>query len=280
MVPVYSSSVARRIRLIAVAAWLVAIAVGGASLGASPASAAGETRPKVVVVVGPVGSKTAHFKERANEVARLAADRGARVIRIYSPYATWARVKKAAQGANMLVYLGHGNGWPSPYGPFQKRTKDGMGLNRVGGEGNRNHKYWGEGYIASEIDLAPNAVVLLMGACYTAGNPEWGDPAPSKSVAKARVDNYGAGFLRAGARVVVAEVLGRPHYLVNGLFGTNKSMAEIFWSAPNAVASYRIAFQSDRTPGKRALMDPNPHIKGTYWRSIIGDLSMRAGAWR
>jgi hypothetical protein len=27
-------------------------------------------------------------------------------------------------------------------------------------------------------------------------------------------------------------------------------------------------------------MDPNPRIKGTYWRSIIGDLAMPAGAWR
>jgi hypothetical protein len=27
-------------------------------------------------------------------------------------------------------------------------------------------------------------------------------------------------------------------------------------------------------------MDPNPKIKGTYWRSIVGDLSMTAGEWR
>jgi hypothetical protein len=27
-------------------------------------------------------------------------------------------------------------------------------------------------------------------------------------------------------------------------------------------------------------MDPNPKIKGTYWRSVIGDLSMKASAWR
>lgn len=279
MVPV-DRLASRGSRTVAACAVALAVAIAGLALGAQPIAAAVNDRPKVVIVVGPVGSMTAGFKKRANEVATVAANQGARVIKVYSPNATWSRVKQAARGANMLVYMGHGNGWPSPYRPFQRKTKDGMGLNRVAGEGNNNHKYWGEAFIAAEIDLARNAVVLLMGACYSAGNPEWGDRAPTKAVAKARVDNYGAGFLRTGARVVVAEVLGRPHYLINGLFDTNKSMAEIFWSAPNAVGQYRIQFQSDRTPGRRALMDPNPRIKGTYWRSIIGDLAMRAADWR
>ena len=31
-------------------------------------------------------------------------------VEIYSPNATWSKVKAAAQGANVLIYLGHGNG--------------------------------------------------------------------------------------------------------------------------------------------------------------------------
>ena len=33
----------------------------------------------------------------------------------------------SSQGANLFIYLGHGNGWPSPYGPFERYTKDGLG---------------------------------------------------------------------------------------------------------------------------------------------------------
>ena len=84
---------------------------------------------KVVVVVGPVGSKTSEYKTSAKYYASIARSYGASVTEIYSPYATWSKVKAAAQGANLLIYLGHGNGYPSPYGAFQRYTKDGIGLN-------------------------------------------------------------------------------------------------------------------------------------------------------
>jgi hypothetical protein len=271
------ASSGRAPRAVVISVLAVALAVGG--LAAAP-QAAEAAQQKVVVVVGPTGSMTSYFKRVANEVAAQAASYGANVIKIYSPYATWGRVKQAAQGANLLVYLGHGNGWPSPYRPFQTRTKNGMGLNATAGRGNYNHVYYGEAIIAREIRLAPDAVVLLMRLCYASGNPEWGQRAPTRSVAIQRVDNFGAGFLRAGARVVLAETLGRANYFLYGLFKTDRTMSDIFWSAPNAVKRYRIAFASERTPGKQALMDPNPRIKGTYWRSIIGDLAMPAGAWR
>ena len=255
------------------------LAVGGLAVHPHVAEA---SRQKVVIVVGPTGSLTSSFKRAGNAVASRAKELGAEVVKVYSPYATWARVKNATQGANMLVYLGHGNGWPSPYKPFQTRTKNGLGLNSAAGRGNYNHKYYGESYVRDGIRLANNAVVLLMKTCYAAGNPEWGKAAPTKSVAKERVDNYGAGFLRTGARVVISEILGSANYVLNGLFKTDRTMTEIFWSAPNAVKSYRIGpFAATRSPSwATAVMDPNPKIKGTYWRSIIGDLSMRASAWR
>ena len=130
---------------------------------------------------------------------------GASVVKIYSPNATWSKVKSQAQGANLLIYLGHGNGWPSPYKPYQPYTKDGLGLNKSSGNGNSNLKYWGEYYVRNYLHLAPNAVVILNHACYTAGSSEPGRADPSKSTAIKRVDNYGAGFLRTGAKAVFAE---------------------------------------------------------------------------
>jgi hypothetical protein len=149
---------------------LMAVAV--ASLGGLAAPQ--ETRAatvKVVVVVGPAGSSTAKYRDSARVYAKLARSYGASVTEIYSPYATWTKVKRAAQGANLLIYLGHGNGYPSPYGAFQRYTKDGMGLNATSGNGNYNVKYWGEYYIDRDIQMAKNAVVILNRLCYASGTP-------------------------------------------------------------------------------------------------------------
>jgi len=169
----------------------LAVALGAA---AHPSPAAAASSIKVVIVVGPVGSSTASYISSAKRYATLARGYGAKVTEIYSPNATWTKVKAALQGANLLIYLGHGNGWPSPYGPFQKLTKDGLGLNRVAGAGNSNTKYWGEYYIDRDIQMAKNAIVILNRLCYASGNSEWGSANPTKSTAIKRVDNFGAGF--------------------------------------------------------------------------------------
>ncbi|HET7168605.1 MAG TPA: hypothetical protein VFI69_05340 [Candidatus Limnocylindrales bacterium] len=233
---------------------------------------------KVVVVVGPVGSKTAEYKTSARSYASLARSYGASVTEIYSPYATWSRVKSAAQGANLLIYLGHGNGYPSPYGAFQRYTKDGMGLNATSGNGNSNTKYFGEYYIDRDIQMASNAVVILNRLCYASGNSEWGSANPTKSTAIKRVDNYGAGFLRAGAKAVFAEAISSASYQIRALFRTNLSMNSILMNHPAASSARDFYFSSTRTSWARAHLDPP--LAGKYWRSVIGNLSLTAAQWR
>ena len=66
---------------------------------------------KVVVVVGPGRVPDLELHVPAPRTTRRPArSYGAAVTEIYSPYATWSKVKAAAQGANLLIYLGHGNG--------------------------------------------------------------------------------------------------------------------------------------------------------------------------
>ena len=182
---------------------LIAIAVAITALTFTP-PAADAAGPKVVIVVGPVGSLTASYISRAKEIAAQARGYGATVSEVYSPNATWARVKQVAQGANLFVYLGHGNGSPSPYGPFNAKKMDGLGLNPYAGSGNTTTAYYGEYYVGRDIHLAANAVVILNHLCYASGNSEPGKGRPSRAVARTRVDNYGAGFLKAGARTVFA----------------------------------------------------------------------------
>ena len=233
---------------------------------------------KVVVVVGPVGSSTADYRASAHTYATIARSYGAAVTEIYSPYATWTRVKAAAQGANLLIYLGHGNGYPSPYGVFQRYTKDGMGLNATSGNGNYNVKYWGEYYVDRDIQMARNAVVLLNRLCYASGNSEWGSANPTKATAIRRVDNFGAGFLRTGARAVFAEAINSiaPH--IRSLFATNRTMNSIFMAAPSASGVRDFYFTSTRTYWAKAHMDP-PQA-GKYWRSVVGNLNLYASQWR
>ena len=156
----------RKIRSLLISIFAALVVVTGATASAPEAHAA--TR-KVVIVVGPVGSATANYKDNARQLASLARSYGASVREIYSPYATWARVRDAAVGANVLIYLGHGNGWPSPHYPYSTSSKNGMGLNSSYGNGNSNTKYYGQDYML-KLDLASHSVVMLNRLCYASGN--------------------------------------------------------------------------------------------------------------
>ncbi len=240
----------------------------------APVLAASEA--KVVVVVGPVGSSTAHYKDDANQVVAEARRWTPNVVKVYTPNATWAKVKAAAQGASVLVYLGHGNGWPSIYAPFQTLTKNGLGLDPSTGADSTKTVYYGEQYIARDIRLAPNAVVLLYHLCYASGNTEPGLAVGSFAEARERVDNYGSGFIGAGARAVIAE--GHPAHpvvdAVRQLFTTNRTLESVFRSAPTARGNVLGPYPSERTPGLSFLMDPDSSAPSGFYRSIIGDLSL------
>jgi hypothetical protein len=269
------ASITRSVRL-AVFTLVASLVVGLGAMASPPETSAASI--KVVIVVGPVGSKTEEYRTSARYYARVARGYGATVTEIYSPYATWTKVKSALQGANMLIYLGHGNGYPSPYGSFQKYTKNGMGLNASSGNGNSNVKYWGEYYIDRDIQMAKNAVVLLNRLCYASGNSEWGAANPTKSTAIKRVDNYGAGFLRAGARVVFAEAIGSITHQIRALLTGGRSMEGVFTSHPDMSDARNFYVMSSRTSWAKMHLDPPK--AGKYWRSVIGDLRMTAAEFR
>jgi hypothetical protein len=255
---------------------LLALVGAIAALGVSPQPVAA-AKPKVVIVVGPVGSRTAEFRRDADKLARQARSYGARVVKVYSPWATWSRVVEASRGAKLLIYLGHGNGWPSPYGPFQPYTKNGLGLNPRGGASNHSVSYKGEHYVGQRLRLARGAVVLLHHLCYASGNSEGSAPTHDRAVAKARADNYARGFQAAGAKTVFAIGIEHPGYVLHGLFRTNRTMRQIFWSTPAATPGDRVVYEPKRSRGK-AILDPR---QGRYYfRSVVGALDLRASRWR
>ncbi len=231
-----------------------------------PAASAASGGPKVVIIVGATHGATAGYRADADEVYAEAIKYTSNVVKVYSPNATWSKVKSATKGASIVVYLGHGNGWPSPYTYDAKyTTKDGFGLNATAGAGDYNNKYYGEPYV-STLELAPNAVVILSHLCYASGNSEPGGAAPSVSTARKRVDNYGAGFLKA-AQAVIADGHGDASSYIRALFTTHASIDELWRAAPD-FHDHVSSFASSRTPGAIALTDTDSATAG-YYRSLV-----------
>ncbi len=108
---------------------------------------------------------------------------GATVTEIYSPNATWSRVKAAAEGANIFIYLGHGNGYPSPYGAFRPTDQGRARPQRDARPRQLQHTSTTARATSRRASSShQNAVVLLNHLCYASGNSEPGRANPTKSV--------------------------------------------------------------------------------------------------
>ena len=234
--------------------------------------------PKVVIVVGATHEATDSYRNYANQMYAEAIKYTPNVVKVYSPNATWKNVKAAAQGASILIYLGHGSGYPrDDSAVFNPDGHDGMGLNSPSNKSDYVAKYYGESYMANDIRLAKNAVVILSHLCFASGNSMSGDPEPTYSVAQQRIDNFASGFLRAGARTVIADVWnsGVIHY-IRSIFTTDQTIGNM-WSFSPSNHGHQMPFTPLRNPAYQAVMDPNNWTSGFY-RSIVGAFDMRTTA--
>ncbi|MFO1539768.1 MAG: FlgD immunoglobulin-like domain containing protein [Chloroflexota bacterium] len=252
-------------------------------------AAAGSGARKAAIIVGPASSSTAEYLAEGERIARQAEAVGMDVVRVFTPFATWKRVRAAANGAHLLVYLGHGNGWPSRYAPYQGATKNGFGLNPCEGTCGRTGptKYYGTDPVRAGIRLAPGAVVLLHRLCYASGNGE-GDEVPvfAHDLAIERVSGYAATFLAIGAAAVIAWGWPQRVDLPRALMRSDLTLDEIFRLSasdhPNAydgfIGSDDYYADSPVTPGARMHLDPHP--AHGHLRAITGDLELGAATWR
>ena len=254
--------------LVAAIASLVLASVIAPAVAAAPAADQGRTVAKVVVIVGAAGAATSRYRTQARSAAAVAREYTPDVTEIYSPNATWPAVRKALQGASLVIYMGHGNGWPSRYrDSLYPPSQNGFGLNPTAPGNDYSHQYFGEGPIADDIRLAKNAVVLMNHLCYASGNSEPGLAEGTVADAQQRVDNYAAGFIAAGAAAVVAEAYASPNNMVRAVLGGKRSIEAAWRGAPSA-NGHRFAFQSTRSPGYVAQMDPERTSSG-FSRSIV-----------
>ena len=245
---------------------------GGLAVAAQPVAATASSQAKVVIVVGATGSVTSSYRADADAAAAVFAKYTSNIVKVYSPNATIDAVQNAAQGANILVYLGHGSGYPNPYVSYlQPNADNGMGLNSSAGGGDSNTKYYGENYMAT-LNLAPNALVLLNHLCYASGDSEWGAGLPSLSTAMTRVDGYASGFLRGNARAVIAEGVNDLSSYIDAIFSTSQSV-DTMWKTYPGFHNHVSSWSSTRNAGYTSEIDPDlDHPAGDgdyYYRSLV-----------
>jgi hypothetical protein len=162
------------------------------------AALAGLPPLKAVLIVGPIDGDYGEWTnaEKANmdlAAGELSAN-GVAVHKFYAPNNNWAQIKAAAQGAHFLMYRGHGVYWSDYPNPI------------VGGFA-LHDSFISSDQIRSDLELAPNAIVMLYG-CFTAGSSSSDPGSISLEEARRRVAMYSDPFLDIGAAGYYADWFG------------------------------------------------------------------------
>jgi hypothetical protein len=175
--------------------------------GSSPQLSAATTLSlpalKAVVIVGPIdgsnGSWTNQEKANADLAANELSANGVTVYKFYTPNAKWDDIKAAANGAQFLIYRGHGIAWnTSPTPPVGGFDIDGP---------NGGNLLYSSADIQANLKLAPNAIVMIY-ACFAAGGSSTDTAVISSAEAIRRVGEYSAPFLALGASAYYSDWYG------------------------------------------------------------------------
>ena len=268
-------------RLLMFAATLT-LAVSGLGLPSVARAAAPIT---VAVIVGPVGDELTPVYLGLAEAAVIAAEtRGATVRRAFSPDASAEKVLAAVEGANIVVYFGHGIGTPNPYSDVpDPANTNGWGLNGPGAKGDHSDSwrdgtiaYYGEAWIAEHARPAPGWVMIYSNACYAPGASEGFDTPATEDVAVDRVEAYSrAPLAEMGASAYFAtDYFEGAAHLVSALIDDPQApYGEIFATEPRFVADgvsrHRIAAIEDA----EAWLHRSAYFenKVDYWYAFAGN---------
>ena len=276
---------------------VLAFALGLATLVASlglALPARGASPARVAVIVGPVGEELTPVYIALAEAAATAAEiRGATVARAYSPHATAAAVLAAVEGANIVIYLGHGVGSPNPYSDTPNAaTTNGWGLNGPNARGDHSDAwsdgtlaYYGEAWIAANARPAPGWVMIYSNACYAPGASEGFDTPADQQKAGARVSAYSrAPLAELGASAYFATDFyeGAAHLVGTLLDSPTLPYGEVFASEPRFDPDGLNRLPHDLVPGAETWLHRSAYFEGKvdYWYAFAGNpaASLAGGA--
>ncbi|HEY8178460.1 MAG TPA: hypothetical protein VIH19_07700 [Candidatus Limnocylindria bacterium] len=268
----------RLLRLTVLAVVLVAAALPFAS---SPAAA---RSLRVAVIVGPVGEKlTPQYIELAEMAADEAERGGATVMRAYSPKATPERVLRAVEGANIVIYFGHGTGFPNPYSEtLNPEVVNGWGLQGPGARGTHEDDlgkgrlaYYGEAWLAANAHPAPGFVMIYSNACYAPGASEGRLPKPDEREALTHVANYSRAAFAMGASAYYAiDFYGGAARLVHALLDqAHRPFADVFRSEPEFSPEALSRHAHPQVPETQIWLHRSAYFDGDvdYWYAFAGN---------
>ena len=252
------------------------------------ADAAEAAAQKVVVIVGPTAISESTYVGMADNVAATASAAGASVVKLYCSDATAARVASETAGANIIVYFGHGNGFPNPYttppytydeAQVYPAGTNGWGLARGGAScRDDNLQYYGEDWITANVKPAPGFTMIYSNACYTpgAGEDEAGRPTDER-MAWTRVGYYSRGVLGMGAGAYFASDLWRGSSSLVDLILRNPTMTygEIFKRASGYVAGGERPYVHPMRADRQVWLHRSGNWQGlqSWWYAFAGNPS-------
>jgi hypothetical protein len=155
---------------------------------------------KAVLIVGPQEASTSESIAGMKKIATLLKSEGVEVHSFFNKNTDWNKIKKAAKGASILVYDGHGN---------------------------ENYEFIldkviSKEKIATELKLKKNALVLFQSVCYGAGSSA-GDVNDIGIIeAEKRILNYAKIFVNNGVGCYFAiNTVGGAHNFLEDFFEGN-----------------------------------------------------------
>ena len=282
------------------AALIASLTIVSSLMAAAPAGAV-VTPQKVVIIVGPTGALTDNYRSKGDSIAAAAVAAGATAVKVYSPNATWANVKAAVNGANIIVYLGHGNGYPNPYNTGAEPTDrdNGWGLNRTTTNGDGDNwgstmvycgekallgtltsgstaqwAYCGGSTNTDGITPAPNWVMIYSNACYAPGASEGWDTPATEPVAMQRVRNYSYPGLVLGGGAYFATDMheGAPQLVDTILRNPGMAFGAIAENANGYDLSDQRHFAHPDLAGKRIwIQNTGTPTSGDYFLAYAGN---------
>ena len=240
----------------------------------------GGPEAKVVVVVGPVGSHNAHYKDDANEIVDRGEALHVNVVKLFTPERDLAAGQGRDAGRERVRVPRPRQRLAQHLRAVPDRDQERPRARSLDRRGRRRRPSTTARTTSGDnIRLAPNAVVLLYHLCYASGNTEPGlrsrhvrGLAGAGRQLRRRVHRRGrAGGLRRGPPGAPRRSHDAPAVHDQPDDGRRSSAAR-----PCATATCYGPYPAERTPGLQYLMDPDSSTPSGFYRSIIGDLSLNA----
>ena len=222
----------------------------------------------------PSAACTAHYKADATPIVAEAGATPPTWSRSYTPNATWSKVKAAAQGANVLVYLGprqrlaeHVRAVPDQHqGRARPRPVHRRGLVKT--------VYYGEEFIRTTSGSPPTPSCCSTTSATPRGtrSPAWRS---ARSPIPASASTTTAPASSAPARVRCSPRATRrtpPRATSASCSRPTGRWTQVFRAAPTFHDNVVGPYASQRTPGLQYMMDPDTAAPSGYYRSLVGDL--------